>query len=183
MSKKAVDVGHDFATKRYKQVFGVMTLPSKSMMDNRITDKLTDYWIQCQEGPDGEPKGEAKVYRLGNNEHFETDYTERVETIAWPDLSTLPEYKAVEQKKRDRMEGGESEKWIHRDELEDLKENYWNKATKMARYHLIKSMVEHGISQTETAEILQAAEHVEGISQSQVSRLVNSESFEEVYSA
>ncbi len=180
-TKENVEASHQVATKRYRQVFSVYTLPSKSWMDRRFSDDAIDYWIQAQETPEGKPKGEAKVYRVKNNEHKGASYTEFVETMTWPVLDAHTEFKKLTRMKRKRMEGDIKRTYIHRDEFEDAKTNFWNKATKKSRYHIVKAMVEDGISQTRTADILQKAEHVEGLSQQRVSQLMNTENFEDAY--
>ncbi len=181
-SKGNVEVSQAFAAKRYRQRFGILTAPTKSWVDKRLGADAADYWIQAQETPDGKPKGEALVYRLRTNEHYGTDYSSRTETISWTPMDHHPAFLELDKKKQNKLEGNIKSAYVHRDRVEELKENYWNKATKKARYHLVKAMVTHGLTQTETAEILQTAEHVEGLTQSQVSRYVNSDDFEEVYS-
>jgi len=180
-SKENLEASHQVATKRYRQIFAVYTLPSRSWMDNRFSDDAADFWIQAQQTDKGKPKGEAHVYRLKSNEHYETSYTKRVETISWPVLDDHAEFQKLQQKKRDRMEGRIEQTYIHRDEFEEAKKNFWNKASKKSRYHIVKAMAEYGLSQTDIAEILTIAENVEGLSQPRVSQLVNSERFEEVY--
>ena len=180
-TKENVEASHQVATKRYRQIMGVYTLPSKSWMDNRFGEDAIDFWIQVHETEYGEPKGEADVYRVKNNEHRGASYTEHLETITWPNLSNHSQYRDLGRMKKKRMEGSIQRTYIHRDEFEEAKKNFWNKATKKARYHLIKAMVQDGISQTRTAEILQKAEHVEGVQQSRISQLMNTESFEEAY--
>lgn len=180
-SKGNVEISQAFAAKRYRQVFGILTAPSKGWVDKRLGSDAADYWIQAQETPEGRPKGQARVYRLRSNEHYGTDYSKRVEWISWPNLDWHPEFRKLDQRKVDRLEGQVKSAYVHRDEVNEMKKNFWNKATKMARYHIVKAMVEHGITQTKTAEILQAAEHVEGLSQQRVSQFVNSTEFEDVY--
>lgn len=180
-SKENVEASHQVATKRYRQIMGVYTLPSKSWMDNRFGDDAVDFWIQVHETEYGEPEGVADVYRVKVNEHRGTGYTKHVEQIVWPNLSDHPEYEALTRLKKKRMEGNIHRTYIHRDEFEEAKKNFWNKATKKTRYHLVKAMVEWGISQTDVAEITQTAEHVEGLSQQRISTLVNTESFEDAY--
>lgn len=182
MGHENVEISHAFAAKRYRQVFGIMTAPTRSWIDERLGKDSADYWIQCLETDRGRPKGEAKVYRLKVHEHYESDYSKRTETITWPVLDWHPEFRALEDKKINRMEGVRESMWVHRDEVDEIKENYWNKATKMTRYHLVKAMAEYGISQTDISEILTIAENVEGLSQQRVSDFVNSDSFDEVYS-
>jgi hypothetical protein len=90
--------------------------------------------------------------------------------------------------KADRMEGKTENKYVHRDKVEDLKENYWNKCSKQARYHFVRAMSEVGMTQGEIATVLGYAEEdsdgeVEALSQPRISDLVNAGSFEEVYSS
>jgi hypothetical protein len=183
MSRDNLELSHSFATKRYRQVFGVLTAPSRSWLDDRISNDSADYWIQAQETDQGEPKGEATVYRLRENEHYENDYTTKTEVITWPILDWHSEFRKLERKKAEKMEGVNESQYVHRDDVEEMKQNFWNKATKMTRYHLVCSMAENGITQTKISDILTSAEHVEGLSQSQVSRYVNADEFEEVYSS
>lgn len=182
-SKGNVEVSHAFAGKRYRQVFGMLTAPSKSWIDQRLGSDSADYWIQALETDRGRPKGEAIVYRLKSNEHYGTDYSKRHEVISWPVLDTHPEFIKLDKRKKERLSGDHQSAYIHRNEVEAMKSNWWNKATMKARYHIVKAMVQHGLTQTEAAKILQDAEHVEGLSQSRVSQIVNSEEFEEVYGA
>lgn len=173
-SRENVDLSQSFAGKRYRQVFGMMTAPSKGWVDDRIGGDSADYWIQAQETPEGEPKGEAKVYRLKENEHYEQHYTKRTETIAWPVMDWHTMYRRLEKKKAKRFEGATKSKYVHRKEVEELKENYWNKAWNMGRYELINNLVDEGVQQKTIAS---AAE----LSPARISQLVNSESFDEVY--
>ncbi|MFB6201300.1 MAG: hypothetical protein ABEI98_04745 [Halorhabdus sp.] len=183
-----VDLSQAFATKRYRQVFGMMTAPSKGWVDDRIGGDSADYWIQAQETPEGRPKGEAKVYRLRNNEHYESNYKERVETISWPILDWHPEFQELERMKAERMEGQTRNKYVHKDEVEELKENYWNKCSKKARFHFVRAMSEYGLTQGEIASVLGAAESdsngdIEALSQPRISDLIRAGGFEEVYSS
>lgn len=173
-SRENVNLSQAFATKRYRQVFGLMTAPSKGWVDNRIGGDSVDYWIQAQETPDGRPKGEAKVYRLKNNEHYEESYSKRTETISWPVMDWHSEFRALERKKVERMEGATKSKYVHREEVEEIKENYWNKAWNKGRYELISGLAEQGIQQQVIAEAA-------GLSAARISQLVNTESFEEAY--
>ncbi|RLM53181.1 hypothetical protein DVK02_14930 [Halobellus sp. Atlit-31R] len=187
-SSDNVDLSQAFATKRYRQVFGMMTAPSKGWVDDRIGGDSVDYWIQAQETPEGRPKGEAKVYRLRNNEHYESRYKTRTETLSWPVLDWHPEFQELERLKAERMEGETEDKYVHRDEVKELKANYWNKCSKKARFHFVRAMSNHGMTQGEIARVLGLAEadsdgDLEALSQPRVSDLVNAESFEEEYSS
>lgn len=187
-SSDNVDLSQAFATKRYRQVFGMMTAPSKGWVDDRIGGDSADYWIQAQETPEGRPKGEAKVYRLRNNEHYESTYKTRTETISWPILDWHPEFQELERMKAERMEGRTRNKYVHRSEVEELKANYWNKCSKKSRFHFVRAMSDVGLTQGEIATVLGNAEadsdgDVEALSQPRISDLVNASSFEEEYSS
>lgn len=186
-SSANVDLSQAFATKRYRQVFGVMTAPSKNWVDDRIGADSADYWIQAQETHDGRPKGEANVYRILENEHAGQTYTKLVEVISWPNLDWNANFRHLEALKSERMEGKTEKKYVHRDEVEELKANYWNKCSKKARFHLVRAMSDRGLSQKEIASVLDAAEsdsgeEIESLSQPRISDLVRADAFEEVYS-
>lgn len=183
MSRENINLGHAFAAKRYRQVFGVLTAPTKNWIDDRIGEDSIDYWIQAQETDRGQPEGEAKVYRMKSNEHYGTEYTKRTETISWPVLDDHPEFGKLEQKKIERMSGVRESDYVHRDEVEDIKENFWNKATMKTRYGLIKGMSEWGLNNREISEVLNLAPHVEGLSGERVRQLVNSSSFDQEYNS
>jgi hypothetical protein len=173
-SRENVDLSHSFAGKRYRQVFGIMTAPSKGWVDDRIGGDSADYWIQAQETPEGKPKGEATVYRLKNNEHYEQSYSEKTETIDWPVMDHHREFRKLEKKKAKRFEGQTKSKYVHRDEVEEIKENYWNKAWNKGRYELIKGLAEQDVQQQTIAEAA-------NLSPARISQLVNTDSFEEAY--
>jgi hypothetical protein len=183
MSKENREASHQVATKRYRQIFAVYTAPSLSWIDNRFSQDAIDYWLQAQEGPDGEPKGEAEVYRMEENEHLGKAYHKSPdETISWPVMDHHREFRKLERLKKKRMEDSIQRTYIHRDEFEEAKKNFWNKATQKTRYHIVKALAEDGsLSQTKIADILQKAEHVEGLSQQRVSQLVNTDEFEDAY--
>lgn len=180
-SKENVEASHAVATKRYRQIFGMYTLPSKSWMDNRFSNDAADFWIKALSTPHGQPKGEAIVYRLKTNEHYEQSYTERTENISWPVLDDEPFFKELQYKKRERMEGKIQRSYIHRDEVEKMRKNFWNKATKKARYSFIHALSQYGLNQSDIADVTTLAEDIDSIGQSQVSRLLGSESFESYY--
>ena len=186
-SRDNVDLSQAFAQNRYRQIFGIMTAPKKGWVDGRIGEDSADYWIQAQETERGRAKGEAIVYRLRNNEHYNTSYSERTEIIRWPRLDGHDEFQDLHEKKVERRQGRRESAYVHRSEYEALRENYWNKCMKKTRFHLVRAMVSSGMTQTEITEVLGDAEtrsngEVEALSQPRVSQLANAESFSEVYS-
>lgn len=161
-SRDNVNLSQNFATKRYRQVFGLMTAPSKGWVDGRIGNDSADYWIQALETDQGRPKGEAKVYRLRENEHYEQSYSKRVETISWPILDWHEEFRKLEQLKIDRMEGQVESDYVHREDHKDAVEAARNEGEKEAYRKVVRECRQWGMNQTEIADIV-------GVSQGTVS--------------
>jgi len=187
-SKDNVELSQAFAANRYMQVFGIMTAPSKGWVDGRIGADAADYWLQAQETPDGKPKGQAKVYRLKRNEHYESSYKKRTETISWPVLDSHPEMQALNAMKVERDTSDYDSKYVHRDEVEELKSNYWKKCSNLSRYHFVRAMYRHGLTQEEVAQVTRLVEDdsdgdIKKLGQGRISDLVNADSFDEVYSS
>lgn len=182
MTHENVEGSHDIASKRYFQIFGAWTAPSKGWIDDRFGSDSADYWIQCQETQKGEPMGEAKVYRLKNNEHYERHYTTRTENIQWPVMDWHPEFRKLERLKHEYHQGDWSKKWYHADEVEEIKKNFWNKSNKMTRFHIIRALYENtGLSQYDISDAFTVGEKVEGVSQKTVSNITTADSFEDYY--
>ncbi len=187
-SRDNVTLSQAFAGKRYRQVFGIMTAPSRGWVDDRMSADSADYWIKCQETDTGRPKGEATVYRLKHNEHYETSYEKKHETISWPNLDHYKLKRQLDDIKSSRMEGTAKEQYVLREEYERLKRNYWNKCMKKTRYYMIHALrEERDLSQPKISDVLAKAEElsdgeVEGLAQTSVSTQLRADSFEEVYS-
>jgi len=182
MSHANVDVADAFAAKRYLQVFGLLTAPSKSWVDKRLGESAADYWIQALEADGGGIKGEAKVYRLKEQEHYETFYTERTETISWPILDDNEAFQNLDERKDAKLSGSIQSDYVHRDEVEDIKDNYWQKSRKRMRYDMLEAMDSFDVTKADMARILQAGEATESLTQQRVGQIVNADSFDDVYS-
>lgn len=167
MTKESVTLTQSFATKRYRQVFSVMTCPSKSWVDNRLGSDAADYWIQALETDMGRIKGEAKVYRLKTNEHYETDYAERTEYLHWPNLDDNPEFQRLDERKRELLESDIEQSYVDADDVDELKERAVESATERQRREIVTKLNElDALSQEDIADVFD-------ISQSRVSQLVN----------
>jgi hypothetical protein len=167
MTKESVSLTQSFATKRYRQVFSVMTCPSKSWVDNRLGSDAADYWIQALETDMGRIKGEAKVYRLKTNEHYETDYAERTEYLHWPNLDDNPEFQRLDERKRELLESDQEQNYVDADDVEELKQQAVESATERQRREVVTELNELDVlSQEDIADVFD-------ISQSRVSQLVN----------
>jgi len=164
---EAVELTQSFATKRYKQVFSILTAPSKSWVDKRLGADAADYWIQALQTDLGRIKGEAKVYRLKENEHYEQAYTDRTEYIHWPHLDDHPEFRKLDQRKVDLLETDrESRTWYHKDELDDLLEDARETAATQQRNKIMRRLDRNPeLTQSDIGDAV-------GMSQSRVSQLL-----------
>jgi len=179
MSKESVEISQAFATKRYQQVFGILTAPSKSWVDKRLGGDAADYWIQAQQTDLGRIKGEALVYRLKTNEHYQEDYTDRTEWIEWPNLDWHSEFRQLDKRKRELLESAEETPYIHKDDLADIKQSVRKQAKRQTEQEIIERMAESSIGENKKAttgfhqgEIGEAL----GVSQSMISRRLNGDS-------
>ena len=170
MKKESVTLSQDFATKRYQQVFGILTAPSKSWVDKRLGGDAADYWIQALQTDMGRIKGEAKVYRLKTNEHYEQDYTKRTEYIHWPNLDWHKEFLELDKRKRDLLESSEESQYIHKDDLADIKKTVRRNARVKTENQIIERM--DGIDQFTQGDIASALD----VHQTTVSRRLNGDS-------
>lgn len=176
MAKETRTITQDFATKRYRQVFGILTAPSKSWVDKRLGSDAADYWIQAQQTDLGRIKGEAKVYRLKSNEHYQEDYTTKSEVIEWPNLDWHAEFRKLDRKKRELLESDEESPYIHKNKIEDIKKDVRKQAAKETEQEIIERMSESdvpekkkangGFTQREIGEAL-------GVSRSRISQRLN----------
>jgi hypothetical protein len=143
MSSESVELSQDFASKRYRQIFGILTAPSKGWVDKRLGSDSADYWIQAQETDTGKPKGEAVVYRLKTNEHYEREYSKREEVISWPILDSHPEFERLNRIKEEELEGSDEDKYIHRDEIEGIKKEAYKEGVRDGEASILSGIVEN----------------------------------------
>lgn len=142
MKQESVELSQDFASKRYRQVFGLLTAPSKSWVDKRLGSDSADYWIQAEETDLGEPKGQATVYRLKTNEHYEREYTTKEEIISWPVLDDHPEFRRLNLIKEQELEGSSDSRWVRKEEVQDLKEEAYEDGKRAAEAELLRGIYE-----------------------------------------
>lgn len=168
MTKESVEISQAFATKRYQQVFGMLTAPSKGWVDGRLGSDSADYWIQALQTDRGRVKGEAKVYRLKNNEHYEQEYATRTEYIHWPNLDWHPEFQKLDKRKRELLESDEEASYVHKDDVEDIKTSVRKETRQQVEQEIIERMDSEDYTQPEIAEAL-------GVHQSTISRRLQSD--------
>lgn len=169
MTSESVSLAQSFAAKRYKQVFSIMTAPTKGWIDKRLGSDSADFWIQAEETDLGRIKGEGPVYRLKTNEHYERDFTKRTETVVWPDISEHTAFEEMNQRKTDRYDnsGGDSQ-YYDADEVAEIEQQTQKQAKKDYRQNVVTQLNEiDGLTQGEIGEVFD-------ISSSRVSQIVNS---------
>lgn len=170
MTKENVNLTQSFATKRYRQVFSILTAPSKGWVDKRLGADAADYWIQCQQTDLGRIKGEAKVYRLAKNEHTNSEITPFVEYLRWPSLDGITEFEKLDERKREILETDSSGKtYYHKDEVEELVEQREKELRQDLRDEWITKLNHQ--SRLEQKEIGSLA----GLSKGRVSQIANSD--------
>jgi len=170
MTSESVSLAQSFAAKRYKQVFSILTAPTKSWIDKRLGSDSADFWIQAEETHLGRIKGEGPVYRLKTNEHYERDFTKKTETIVWPDISDHPEFAKMDERKAERYDNsGDGEtQYFSAEEVETIRKEVRQEVKDDYRTEIAKQLDDvSGFTQADIGEIF-------GISHSRVSQIVNS---------
>jgi len=165
MKKESVNLTQDFATKRYQQVFGILTAPTKSWVDKRLGADAADYWIQALDTDMGRIKGEAIVYRLRTNEIAGSNYVKRAEVIEWPKLDWHPEFLKLDQRKQDLLEDDEGSQYVHTDKIAEIKETVRKDSRMAVENELIENMRDQGYSQNDIGNAL-------GLTQQAVSKRI-----------
>ena len=167
MTSESVELSQTFATKRYRQVFSILTAPSKSWIDKRLGSDAADFWIEALQTDSGRIKGEAKVYRLKTNEHYETDYAQRTEYLHWPNLDGNAEFEKLDKRKRELLESDTEQSYVDADDVEEAKQDAVESATERQRRRAIDRLNDiDGLSQSDIADVFD-------ITQSRVSQIVN----------
>lgn len=84
MSNKNVELSQAWAQNRYRNMITICTLPSVSMLDNRMLE-MADYWINVMD------RGEAHPYRIRVNDFNGKVYRVRMDDDAVIRYKALPE--------------------------------------------------------------------------------------------
>lgn len=149
---------------RIMEKYLVLNAPADHLVDKDLKS-LVDVWVLV------ERRGFANVYRMDWSPHQGHELTHKMGTLEWDpipkDTHLYDIYEYISEEKDKRLRGEEGDGYIERDEAKSMVEKAKKNKEKQTRDELIEKMVNHGISQTNTAEIV-------GISQSAVSQIVNS---------
>lgn len=155
MSKESVSLSQSFAAKRYRQVFSILTAPSKSWLDSRLGSDAADYWLQAQQTDLGRVKGEAKVYRLKTNEHAGEDYTKQIGTVSWPPLDSNDAFQELDKKKRERLESDTEQAYVDSDDVDELTEEAARSAADRQKREMTRRLCDRDeLTQADVAEIV-----------------------------
>jgi hypothetical protein len=169
MTSESVSLAQSFAAKRYKQVFSILTAPTKSWIDSRLGSDSADFWIQAQETDLGRVKGEARAYRLKTNEHYERDFTKKTETFSWPDISDHPEFEDMDRRKQERYDNSDEQvEYYDGDEVAEIRRKTREEVRNDYREEII------GRLNDEVPLTQEQIGNVFDISSSRVSQIVNS---------
>lgn len=149
---------------RIEEKYLVMNAPADHLVDKDIKS-LVDVWVLV------ERRGFANVYRMGWNPHQGKQQTPKLGSIEWdpiPEGTQLHDvYQNLTKEKEDILDGKDRDEFIKESEAREMVENAKKEAKMDKRNELIRSMVEHGLAQTETAQIV-------GLDQTTISKIVNS---------
>jgi len=170
MTSESVELSQTFATKRYRQVYSIMTAPSKSWIDKRLGSDAADFWIEALQTDSGRIKGEAKVFNLKTDEHYEVDYTKRMEFFHWPNLDGSQEFEKLDERKRALLEHRESEqsqKYLKQSEVNKKIKKATTDAEKQTRNQIIRELSDvEEMSQRKIGDVV-------GLSNSRINQILN----------
>lgn len=149
---------------RIMEKYLVLNAPADHLVDKDLKS-LVDVWILV------ERRGFANVYRMDWSPHQGHELTHKMGSVDWDpipkDTDLWDVYQSISEEKTQRLQGEEGGGYIERDEVEDIVEKAKSEARQEKRNQLIESMVNSGLTQTETANIV-------GLDQTTISKILNS---------
>jgi len=152
------------STGRIEQKYLVLNAPADHLVDKDLKS-LVDVWMLV------ERRGFANVYRMDWNPHQGHPQTPKLGTVEWDPIPKGTElhdvYDYLTEQKEKRLRGDDGESFIREAEVDEIVEQARREEKKATRDGLIREMVESGLTQTRTAEIV-------GLDQTTVSKIVNS---------
>lgn len=166
MAKDNVDLSHAWAQLRYRNIVSIATLPSVSMLDNRMME-LADIWINVVE------RGKAIPFYIYVNDfsgkvhrkQLQHPMTNQSELITWPDIPDTKSYQYMKELKDESVRTGEGAQMYDKEEVDSKV----SKAVKEKRNELIRAFYrsDHtNVSQSKLGDIV-------GLSQSMIDVIVN----------
>lgn len=147
MSKGNVSLSHVWATERFRNIVTICTLPTVSMLDNRMLE-LADYWINVMK------RGVAHPYRILVNDFTGKVIRSRIkdETIRFADLpNDDPDYTYLKEVKE--QESLLEQEYVRMDDVDDLLAKAERKAKQSKRDEIIKDLHDLGLTQKQIASL------------------------------
>ena len=152
MSHKNVDLSQAWAQLRYRNMVSICTLPSVSMLDNRLLE-MSDYWINVLD------RGIAAPHKVSVNDYTGEVWRQQMgaEGNAIIRYGDLPDddadYNLLKQMKDERNRTAENE-WIRRSEADEEIEKAVEKARREVRNDFIRTIYDiTDLTQQEISEL------------------------------
>ena len=147
MSRGNVDLSHVWATERFRNVVTICTLPTVSMLDNRMLE-LSDYWINVMR------RGVAHPYRVLVNDFNGKIIRNRIndETIRFEDLPEGDDdYEYLKQVKKEQSTL--QREYYRQDEVDKKIEQAKLKKYHKTRNEFINTLREYGMTYDEIGNL------------------------------
>jgi len=139
MASENVEFSKHWMTMRTRQIDSILTLPATSALDKRLLE-LADVRINVT------GRGKGQVYRIKIDDHNPQRGPQEwhMHEIEWPDLSSHPEYKKLDEQKQQMID----------EAVEDDDDEQTEQEKKKARQReLAQKKVEQGMSYAEIAQL------------------------------
>lgn len=164
MSQDNVDLSHAWAQLRYRNITSVATLPSTSMVDNRMME-LADIWINVV------AKGKAIPFYIWTNDFTGQVHRQRLthpangntEILFFPKINN-EDFKIMEKKKDQSVRVGEDHNTYDEEDIKEIKEQ----TAREVRNDLIKKIYHHPEIRISQAKLSAPLD----VTQSRVSQIV-----------
>lgn len=187
MSTDVLELGYTFAILRKRQIFPILDLPDATVLDDRLI-KSCDFRILVRD------RGKATVFAIDNNDFTGEIYYNKTEYLSWDDMPEDENYQELTRMKDEWVEGELDSKYIHEDEFEKAKKNFYDKFTKKTRFHCIRGIWSEleargltgrggEISQADLGGALGRDNDDLELSQQSISNILKAEGFDEYYSS
>ena len=187
MSNDVVNLGYTFMVLRNRQIFSIADLPDVEELDDRII-KQFDFRVLVKD------RGEAIVFSIDNNDFTGEKYYNKTEYLHWENFEKNDNYQELTRMKKEWSDNEMEQEYIHRDEFEKAKKNFYNKFTKKTRFHALRGvwslLEERGlvgrggeISQADIGAALGWDNEDLELSQQSVSNILKADSFDDYYSS
>jgi len=183
MSKDVVNLGYTFMVLRNRQIFSIADLPDVEEIDDRII-KQFDFRILVK------GRGEAIVFSIDSNDFTGEKYYNKTEYIHWENFERSENFRKLKEMKERWASGEMEEQYVHKDEVEKMKENFHNKFVKKTIFETVRGVYKYEqkhngdpITQAELGNAIGLENEELALSQGSISNILNADDFEDYYSS